>query len=231
MNYQQRQSIKQWAEDDRPREKLLQKGKSALSTTELLAIVIGSGTPGDSAVDLARNILDRVSNDLVALGMLDISDLTAVKGIGKVRAISIMAAMELGRRRSVTPSRERKQITSSKDAFELMKQFFDDEPFEQFWILLLNRANKVIRPCNISHGGVSGTIADPKKIFNAALREMASGIILCHNHPSGNVRPSEADIRLTRKLRNAGELIDLPVLDHLILSRDTYFSFADEGIV
>lgn len=231
MKYENRQSIKLWAEDDRPREKLLNKGKSTLSDTELLAILIGSGTAQESALDLARKIYEKASNNLWELGRLDIQSLMEVKGIGIARAITIIATMELGRRRNGVPSQQQKQIGTSIDVYRIMQQYLSDETHEQFWILLLNRANKVIKPVIISKGGVSGTVADPKIIFNAALRDMASGIILCHNHPSGNIKPSEADIRLTQKLAHAGNILDIPVLDHVIISRELYFSFADEGMM
>jgi len=231
MKYENRQSIKLWAEDDRPREKLLNKGKATLSNAELLAILIGSGTAQESALDLARKIYEKASNNLSELGRLDIQSLMEVKGIGIARAITIIATMELGRRRNGVTSQQQKQIGTSIDVYRIMQQYLSDESHEQFWILLLNRANKVIRPVNISKGGVSGTVADPKIIFNAALRDMASGIILCHNHPSGNIKPSEADIRLTQKLAQAGNILDIPVLDHVIISRELYFSFADEGMM
>jgi len=231
MKYTQRQSIKLWAEDDRPREKLLNKGKSVLSNAELLAILIGSGTKRESALDLARKVLQHASDNLAELGRMDKTSLTSIKGIGDARALIIIAAMELGRRRASTPSVQRQQIKSSTTAFEVMQQHLSDEPCEQFWILMLDRANKVIRPVQISNGGVSGTVADPKKIFSTAVKEMASGIILFHNHPSGNVRPSEADKKLTRKLADIGTLMEITVLDHIIIGKENYFSFLDSGLL
>lgn len=220
-----------WAEDDRPREKLIRKGKSVLSNAELLAILIGSGTQSESALDLSRKVLQHASDNLAELGRLDKSSLTSIKGIGEARALVIIAAMELGRRRASTPSQPRKQIKSSMSAFEVMQQYLSDEPYEQFWILLLDRANKVLKPVQISDGGLSGTVADPKKIFTVALKEMASGIILFHNHPSGNVQPSDADKRLTRKLADIGLLMEISVLDHIIIGKENYFSFLDKGLL
>lgn len=220
-----------WAEDDRPREKLIRKGKSVLSNAELLAILIGSGTQNESALDLSRKVLQHASDNLAELGRLDKTSLTSIKGIGEARALVIIAAMELGRRRASTPSQSRKQIKSSMSAFEVMQQYLSDEPYEQFWILLLDRANKVLKPVQISDGGLSGTVADPKKIFTVALKEMASGIILFHNHPSGNVQPSDADKRLTRKLADIGLLMEISVLDHIIIGKENYFSFLDRGLL
>lgn len=220
-----------WAEEDRPREKLLLKGRGALSDAELVAILIGSGSRDLSAVDLSKLILSHVNNDLNQLAKLSVSELQKFKGIGEAKAISIVSALELGRRRKITETAKAPQIMSSKDAYELMKPELLDQPIEQFWIITLKRNNVIIQKRIISTGGISGTVADPKIIFNKALEDFASGIILVHNHPSGNLKPSQADIKLTEKLKNAGNLLDIPVLDHLIFTDDGYFSFADESML
>lgn len=223
--------ILNWAEEDRPREKLLLKGKGVLSDAELVAILIGSGSRDLSAVDLSKLILSNVNNDLNQLAKLSVAELQKFKGIGEAKAISIVSALELGRRRKITETTKTPQITSSKDVYELMKPELLDQPIEQFWIISLKRNNVVIQKRIISSGGISGTVADPKVIFNKALEDLASGIILVHNHPSGNLKPSQADIKLTEKLKNAGQLLDIPVLDHLIFTDDGYFSFADESML
>lgn len=223
--------ILNWAEEDRPREKLLLKGKGVLSDAELVAILIGSGSRDLSAVDLSKLILSNVNNDLNQLAKLSVAELQKFKGIGEAKAISIVSALELGRRRKITETTKTPQITSSKDVYELMKPELLDQPIEQFWIISLKRNNVIIQKRIISTGGISGTVADPKVIFNKALEDLASGIILVHNHPSGNLKPSQADIKLTEKLKNAGQLLDIPVLDHLIFTDDGYFSFADESML
>ncbi|NND77487.1 MAG: DNA repair protein RadC [Flavobacteriales bacterium] len=223
-------SIKQWAEDDRPREKLLKKGRSSLSDAELLAILIGSGNRNESAVDLSQRILREYENDLIELGKVGIAELTSrFRGIGEAKAITITAAIELGRRRREVEGKKRKKITSSKDAFEIFQPKLGDLPIEEFWILHLNRANKIIGEDLISRGGVAGTVADTKVIFKKALEKLSSSVILCHNHPSGNLSPSAQDINLTERLKEAGKLLDISVLDHLIVTDSGYFSFADEG--
>ena len=224
-------SIREWAEDDRPREKLILKGRQSLSDAELIAILMGSGSRNESAVDLAKRILRDSSDNLVELSRLDVTDLMKYKGVGEAKAISIIAALELGRRRRGAEAIERKKITSSKDVFEYFSSIMGDFTYESFYILLLNRANKIIRHIEISEGGISGTVADPKKIFKRALEHNATSIILSHNHPSGSVNPSDADIRLTKKLKSAGEMLDVPVLDHIIIGDEKYYSFADEGII
>lgn len=224
-------NILKWAEEDRPREKLLLKGKNALSDAELVAILIGSGSRSLSAVDLSKLILSGVSHDLNLLAKQSVSDLQKFKGIGEAKAISIVSALELGRRRKETKQIKNPKITSSKDAYELMKPELMDQPVEQFWVIMLKRNNEVIQKRVISLGGISGTVADPKIIFKRALDDLASGIILVHNHPSGNLKPSQADIRLTEKLKNAGLLLEIPVLDHLIFTDHNYYSFADEGVL
>lgn len=221
--------IREWAEDDRPREKLLLKGRQSLSDAELIAILMGSGSRSESAVDLAKRILRESQDNLIELSKLGAKDLIRFKGVGEAKAITIIAALELGKRRRGAEALERKKITSSKDVFEFFTSLIGDVNYETFYILLLNRANKIIRPVQISEGGISGTVADPKKIFKIALENNATSIILCHNHPSGNIKPSDADIRLTKKLKGAGEMLDIPVLDHIILGEERYFSFADEG--
>lgn len=223
--------ISQWAEDDKPREKLMLKGKSQLSKAELIAILIGSGNRELSAVQLSQNILTSVNNNLAELSRLSIKDLMKFKGIGEAKAISIVAALELGKRRLGEGVFEKKKIKSSEDAFHIMYSELSDKHFEEFWILLLDRANQVVRKLNISEGGMAGTVADPKKIFKLALENNASSMILAHNHPSNNLKPSENDIQLTNKLRDAGKLLDLQVLDHIIIGNDSYFSFADESMM
>ncbi len=222
--------INEWAEDDRPREKLLNKGKSTLSNAELIAILIGSGNKRQSAVELAQEIMDRAGNNLIELSKFTIHDLTSrFKGIGIAKAISIIAALELGKRRLMTQALEKKKITCSKDAYDILTPFLTDLYSEEFRILLLDRANKVIANLPIGQGGFSGTVADPKKIFKEALAHNSSGIILAHNHPSGNRKPSDADISLTKKLKRAGDDLEIHILDHIIVTNDGYYSFADEG--
>ncbi len=227
----QRKSIKNWAADDRPREKLLLKGIETLSDAELLAILIGSGNRNESAVELSKRILSDNNNNLNELAKLSISDLQKYKGIGEAKAISIIAASELGKRRNISEVIERKQIKSSRNIFEIFGQKLGDLPYEEFWLIMLNRANKIIEMRKISAGGVSGTITDIKIILKAAVEKTASGIIVCHNHPSGNIKPSNSDISLTKKLKSACELVDISFLDHVIVSYNNYFSFADEGII
>lgn len=224
-------NIKTWAEEDRPREKLLLKGKAALSDAELIAILIGSGTAKLTAVDVAKLILAAVGNDLNELARLTVKDLMKHKGIGEAKAISIVSALELGRRRKETAATAKTRITCSTDIYNYIKPQLLDLPHEEFWIILLNRANVVMKKESISSGGVAGTVADPKIIFKKALEQLASSIILVHNHPSGNIKPSTADISLTRKMKEAGQFLDLPVLDHLIFTDNDYYSFADEGIL
>lgn len=223
-------SIKQWAEDDRPREKLLLKGKNALSDAELIAILFSTGSKNETAVDIAKKVLNSVGGNLVDLSKLNIKELQKFKGIGEAKAISLLAALELGRRRRESEVTERKIIISSKDVFEFFQSELSDNTYEEFWILLLNRANKIISKHCISEGGISGTVVDPKKIFKLALENNSSSMILCHNHPSGNIKPSEQDISLTKKLKEGGRILDIQVTDHIIISDKSYFSFNDEGI-
>jgi DNA repair protein RadC len=224
-------TIKTWAEEDRPREKLSLKGKNVLSDAELIAILIGSGNRKESAVELSKKILASIKNDLNKLGKLSITDLTQFNGIGEAKAISIIAALELGRRRKHSEVEKKPEIKSSKDAYHVISDVLSDLPHEEFWVLYLNRKNEVIKKEHISKGGVSGTIADSKIIFKTAIEQLASAIILCHNHPSGNLKPSVADISLTKKLIEIGAILEVPVLDHLIIGEKDYFSFADENLI
>jgi DNA repair protein RadC len=223
--------IKSWSPEDRPREKLLAKGTPVLSDAELVAILLGTGTTTTSAVELAKRVLQTVDNNLHELARLSVKDLIKVKGIGEAKAISIIAALELGRRRKDLDSEEKPRISGSRDCFEILRPHLQDLLHEVFWVVLLNRANRVIRKQQISQGGVAGTVADPKIIFKIAVAELASGIILAHNHPSGNLTASQADLDLTRKIKEAGKLLEIQVLDHLIVAGQKYFSFADEGIL
>jgi DNA repair protein RadC len=223
--------ISELAEEDRPREKLLLRGRSALSDAELIAILIGSGTPSMSAVDLSRHILKNVNHDLSSLAKMSIQDLKRFKGIGEAKAISIVAAMELGRRRKDQEPVVKPKINSSKDIYELMKPELFDEVVEHFYLILLSRSNQVIKKQLISQGGTAGTVVDAKIVFKIALEHLAQSIILVHNHPSGNLTPSDQDKRLTERLVKTGRELDLPVLDHLIFADRGYFSFADEGIL
>lgn len=224
-------NIKSWAEEDRPREKLLLKGKASLSEAELIGILIGSGTASLSAVDLAKQILNASENNLNSLAKLSVKDLTKFRGIGEAKAISIVAALELGRRRKNQEIIKNPKIGSSQDVYEYLRGDLLDLQHEEFWVLLLSRSNEIIKKKLISSGGVSGTVADPKLIFKSALEELASAIILVHNHPSGNLKPSSQDMSLTKKMKEAGLVLEIPVLDHLIFTNESYFSFADEGIL
>lgn len=224
-------TIKQWSEDDRPREKLLQRGRQNVSDAELIAILIGSGNKEDSAVELSRKMLAAFGNNLNELARQSVNDLCRFNGIGEAKALSIISALELGRRRKDAAFPERIKVTCSRDIFEALRSVFLDLPHEEFHILLLNRQNCIISREFISRGGVSGTVVDPKLIFKPALQNLASGVVLCHNHPSGNLCPSEQDISLTRKIREAGNLLEIPVLDHIIFSDAGYYSFADEGML
>lgn len=224
-------NIKRWAAEDRPREKLLLKGKAALTDAELIAILLGTGTAAMSAVDVAKTILEAVGNDLNELARLTVKDLTKIKGVGEAKAITIVSALELGRRRKDLLGEEKPKINGSKDIYDLLKAELLDIPHEAFWIVLLNRANRVIKKHQISQGGVAGTVADPKIIFKIALEELASGVILAHNHPSGNLTASQSDIDLTRKLKESGKLLEIQILDHIIVAGKKYMSFADEGLL
>ena len=223
--------ITDWDIEDRPREKLLAKGIQSLSNAELIAILIGSGSKNESAVELSKRILSSVENNLNKLGRLNISELQKFKGIGEAKAISIVAAMELGKRRKVAEVLEREKITSSKDVFELFSSVLGDLSHEEFWVLFLDRSNKIIDKQKTSQGGVSGTVIDIKLILKQAIEKLASSIVLCHNHPSGNIQPSKSDIDITQKLYKAAKYMDINVLDHIIVTTNEYFSFADENII
>ncbi len=225
------QTIPHWAEDDKPREKMMLKGKNALSDAELIAILIGTGSATKTAVDLGRELLQLANGDLYRFGQLRLSQLCEVKGIGESKAISILAALELGRRRKETEHDKKNKITSSKTAYDEVKPYFQDLQHEEFYALYLNQANTVIQVKQMSVGGVSGTYVDAKVIYKAALDYTASAVILAHNHPSGNLKPSPQDISLTKKLTLAGEQLEIPVLDHLIVSDNGYFSFSDNGLM
>ena len=224
-------TIKNWAKADQPREKMLEKGREALSDAELIAILIRGGSDEESAVDLARHILRDVDDNLINLSRLSINDLMSYKGIGEAKAISIAAALELGRRRRFAETANKPQISNSEDAFEYFHMRIGDIGHEQFWVMLLNQANKVIKMVKVSDGGVNGTTADPKRIFKIALENNATSMMLCHNHPSGNVLPSDRDKVLTRNLVNGGKLLEIKILDHIIVGIDKYFSFADSGLL
>lgn len=224
-------SIKAWAEDDRPREKLLLKGKHALSDAELIAILIGSGNRNESAVDLSKRILASYDNNLDKVAKLGLADFRVFSGMGEAKALSIIAALELGRRRiSQITDNTGMKIISSADAYRIIRPELDDLVHEEFYVLILNRSNVVVKKEQVSRGGMSSTIVDPKIVFKVAVNHAASGIILAHNHPSGSVKPSEHDIRLTKKLREGANILDIALLDHIIVGANTYFSFADEGL-
>jgi DNA repair protein RadC len=226
-----KQTIKEWAIDDRPREKVILKGPESLSDSELLAILITNGTREKSALDLAKDVLRLGKDNLPELGKLSVKELMKVKGIGEAKAITIVAAMELGRRRQASATREKEVITSSSDVARYLQTLYKDHRHEIFAVMYLNRANKVNHIEKISEGGMTGTVADPRIILRKALEEDAVSIILCHNHPSGSLKPSRADEELTLKIKEAARYFDIKVLDHLIVSEDGYFSFADEGIL
>ena len=223
-------SIKYWADDDKPREKLMLKGKQALSDAELVAILIGSGSRNESAVELSKRILASVDNNLNALGKLSLKQLMEFKGIGEAKAISIAAALELGRRRRSEETIELKKITSSKAVFEIMQPIIGELPHEEFWVLYLNNSNKVIYKAQLSKGGITGTVVDIRLIFKTAFEQNATSILLTHNHPSGKLQASDADLEITKKLKLAGNQLDVKVLDHIIITENGYLSFQDEGI-
>ena len=224
-------SIKSWAEEDRPREKMLAKGKEALSNAELIAILIGSGNSKETAVDLSKRILHDNKDNLIELSRLTINDLMKYNGIGEAKAVTIAAALELGRRRRFSEALEKPSIKNSQVAYECFYAHLSDLNHEQFWIMLLNNANKVIKMEKVGVEGMTGTTADPKKIFKSALENNAASVMLCHNHPSGNVIPSNADKQITNNLVKAGQFLEIKILDHIIIGNDNYFSFADEGLL
>tara|TARA_R110002051_G_scaffold178063_3_gene247878 strand:+ start:2465 stop:3163 length:699 start_codon:yes stop_codon:yes gene_type:complete len=220
-------SIKHWSNDDKPREKLVQKGKSVLSDAELVAILIGSGSRDESAVELAKRILASANNNLNDLGKLSIKQLMKFKGIGEAKAVTIAAALEIGRRRRGETAQDITKITSSKSVFELLQPLMGELPHEEFWIIYLNNANKVMHSALLSKGGITGTLVDVRLVLKQALELGAVGLILAHNHPSGTLKPSEADKQVTNKLKIAAGALDIKVLDHVIITQQDYFSFAD----
>lgn len=224
-------SIKNWKEDDRPREKMIVKGTSSLSDAELIAILIGSGNREESAVGLSKRILASVNNNLNALARVSVEQLMQFKGIGEAKAVSIVTALELGRRRRLEEALIQSKITSSKDVFEVMQPILGDLQHEEFWVLYLNNSNKIIYKSQVSKGGITSTIVDSRLIFKKALELAVVGIILVHNHPSGTLKPSESDKKLTQKIKIAGETLDIKMLDHLIITEKAYFSFADTNIL
>ncbi len=231
MTYDQKLSIKQWAVEDRPREKMRKLGFSALSDAELIAILIGSGNLGETAVELSRRILNDANNNLDRLGKNSVDALMRYKGIGEAKAINILAALELSRRRQLQGSGAIVRIESSRDAFDLLKAELSHLGHEEFWVVYLDRSNKVIDKVKISQGGISGTVIDVRIILKNAVEKLASSLILAHNHPSGNMKPSESDLDITRKTASASKLLDISLLDHIIVAGDCYTSFADEGII
>jgi DNA repair protein RadC len=224
-------TIKTWADEDKPREKLLAKGKDSLSEVELVAILLRSGTRSKTAVDVARSLLSMVDNNLVSLSKLSVAELTKIDGIGYTKALTIVAALELGMRRRMQDNPVNQAITSSRDAFEMLYPQVAYSLYEQFWVLFLNKANRKLSVQCVSDGGLDSTVVDPKRIFKLALEQNAASIILCHNHPSGNLTPSNSDSLLTEKIKRAGETMDIKVLDHLIVGDEKYYSFADEGCI
>lgn len=231
MSIYKRTGIKDWALEDRPREKLLSKGITSLSNAELLAILIRSGGPDTSAVELARQVLKEAGNNLHELGKRNISELVKHNGMGPVKAITIVAALELGRRRKRTEIGDKIRISGSQDVYALFQPMIGDLSHEEFWVLLLNRSNRVMDNIRISQGGISGTVIDVRLILKHALDRLASALILCHNHPSGNLKPSEADVRITSKIAEASKTMDIQLLDHIIIADNSYFSFSDEGMI
>jgi DNA repair protein RadC len=225
------QSIKSWAEKERPRERLQNFGAKSLSDAELIAILLGSGTQGMNVVDLARQILKSVDHNLSSLSRLSIADFKQFKGVGKAKAITLAAALELGRRRQYAKFQERPQIKSSQDAYDFMGPLLRDLTHEEFWVILLNQAHRIIGKEQVSRGGTNGTVVDARIIFKKAIQEQSSALILMHNHPSGQLHPSDADRSITKKLKKGGEYLEIKVLDHLIIAGDGYYSFSDEGVI
>ncbi|AZA76347.1 JAB domain-containing protein [Chryseobacterium sp. G0186] len=224
-------SIKFLAEDDRPREKFLQKGKSSLSDSELLAIIMGSGNKEDSVIELAKKILASVNNNWHQLSLLSVKDLMKFKGIGEAKAISIITALEIGRRRAGQEIPERSIIGNSHDAYSILKNQLSDLRTEEFWAVFLNNGNKVIHISQLTQGGISQSIVDVRVLFKIALEHFSTGVIIAHNHPSGNLKPSQEDIHITQKIKEAGKVLSIQLLDHIIITQDSYFSFSDEGLL
>jgi len=228
-SYENRIPMRYWAEDDLPSQKLLLKGTGSLSDAELLSLIIGSGVSGENSLEIAKKMLSISGNSLCEFWKFGVSDLQKIKGIGEKRAVKICAMFALARRRNESEVIHKDKISCSRDAFEIFKSLMGDLPHEEFWLLLLNKANRVIKKVRTSEGGISGTVVDPKKVFKTCLDNQACSIILGHNHPSGNIQPSEADQKITKKLRDCGLLLDIAVLDHIIIGNDRFYSFADEG--
>ena len=231
MEHQKSLKMKDWALQDRPREKLLEKGRQALTDAELIAILIGSGTTTMSAVDVAKVILKEIDNDINRLARLSVKELIRFKGIGEAKAISIVSALELGRRRKPDIFDEKPKMVHPDIVYNYIKSEILDLVHEEFWVLLLNRANQVLRKVRISIGGLSSTSVDQRIIFKAALEESATGIILVHNHPSGNLKPSEMDLKITKKIAESGKILDIQVFDHLIVTNSGYFSFQEQSLI
>ena len=231
MNKYNTHALTQWAVEERPREKGLANGVQQLSDTELIAILLRSGTRNMTAVELARQLLSQVDHNLQELGKLAVHDLLKQKGIGPAKAISLLAALELGRRRGGIQQIDKTPVKSSRTVFHLFHPLLGDLEHEEFWLLMLNRANRVLGRFKVSQGGLSGTVIDTRIILKKALDNLASSIIVCHNHPSGNTQPSDADIKITEKLKKAAEMLEIKLLDHVIIADTSYFSFADEGLV
>ncbi len=224
-------SIKFLAEDDRPREKFLLKGKTSLSDSELLAIILGSGNNEDSAVELARKILASVENNWQNLSKLSIKDLMKFKGIGEAKAISVAATLEIGRRKASQETPEKTSISSAKDSYNVFSQHLSDLRTEEFWAIFLNQKNQIVYKTQISKGGISGTLVDVRVLFRIALEHFATSIIVAHNHPSGSLKPSLEDIQITKNIKNAGEILNVTLLDHLIIGDNSFFSFAEESLL
>ncbi len=224
-------TIKSWAENDRPREKLINNGRHTLSDAELLAILLGSGNKNETAVQLAQRILNETKNSINELAKLQLNDLKKFKGVGEAKAVTIAAALEIGRRKSEETISDKTQITSSQSAYSILKSKLSDLPHEEFWVLYMTRRNTIIKTECISKGGISGTIVDIRLILKPAIEYLASSIILAHNHPSGNLKPSNEDIHLTKKIKDSAKLMDISLQDHLIIGDQNYLSFADEGIL
>ncbi|MCW3162240.1 RadC family protein [Chryseobacterium oryctis] len=224
-------SIKFLAEDDRPREKFLLKGKNSLSDSELLAIIMGSGNRDETAVELARRILSSVDNNWHQLSLLSVKDLMKFKGVGEAKAISIATALEIGRRRASQEVLEKPIISSSRSAYSILKNHLSDLRTEEFWAIFLNQSNKIIHITQLTQGGINQSIVDIRILFKTALEHFSTGIIVAHNHPSGNLKPSTEDLTITQKIKEAGELLNIQLLDHLIIIQNSYFSFSDEGLL
>lgn len=223
--------IKTWAVEDRPREKMINRGISSLTDAELIAILISSGNSNESAVELSRRIMESSHHNLHELGKLNCDELKRFRGIGPAKAITLLAAMELGRRRNQSEALEKDQIKGSRDAANYLRPVIGDLSYEEFWVIFLNRHNKVIEKQKLSQGGMTGTVIDVRLVLKLALEKHATSLIFCHNHPSGNLEPSDADKKITRQLKEAGALMEIPVVDHLIVTQSGFFSFADEGLL